>query len=271
MGNTSPELIAVHMFSAHLAAVYNADNGQCVNCMRTLKFLFGITDPIDTVLSALLPPKGPLGANRKIEIMRIAAHGDAGHLIFPAMQNPNVVSYRWGWLQSFYTPRTKLEIHGCGVASQTSTLKSGANLSNPDISDTLPGTFYGRADGLGLIYLRKVARTFGIPVTAGIDYQAVDANDWEFEHDTVTVFPGGKFRYDSNETRGETVDARKKAADKELSRIERQLIDKHKPAEARVHLQMLISNYPKTDAANRARKRIAENNFAPYPPMVPDP
>jgi hypothetical protein len=271
MGNTPPELIAVHMFSAHLADIYNADSGQCVNCKLTLKFLFGIADPIDTVLNALLPPKGPLGPNRKIEIMRIAAHGDAGHLIFPAMQNPNVVSYRWGWLQSFYTPHTKLEIHGCGVASQTSTLRSGANLSDPDISDTVPGTFWGRADGLGLIYLRKVARTFGIPVTAGIDYQVVEPNNWEFEHDTVTVFPSGKFRYDDCWTRGMTAEAINKQAEAESSRINTQLIMKHKPAEARVHLEMLIRNYPNTAAAERARKRIAENNFAPLPPMVPDP
>jgi hypothetical protein len=268
--NTPPELIAVHMFSTDLAAIYHADNGQCVNCKQTLKFLFGVADPIDAVLSALLPPKGALGSNRKIEIMRIAAHGDAGHLIFPAMQNPNVVSYRWGWLQSFYTTNTKLEIHGCSVASETSTLKSGANLRNPDFSDLLPGTFCGRADGLGLVYLRKVARTFGISVTAAIDYQVVEPNDWEFEHDTVTVFPNGRFRYDSDETRGMTASMIEKQAFKELSRITSQLIDKHKYVDARRHLEQLINNYPGTEAAKRARQRIADN-FAPLPPMVPDP
>jgi hypothetical protein len=268
--NTPPERIAVHMFSADLVDIYNADNGQCVNCMRTVEFLFRIMESIDTILAALLEPKGPIGSNRKIEIIRIAAHGNAGILYFPGMYNTRLINARWERLRSYYNPNAQLEIHGCGVASQTDVLKPGANARDPDLSDVVPGTFYGRADGLGLTYLRTVARTFGIPVTAGIDYQFVEANDWQFEHDTVTVYPNGKFRYDSDETRGMTASMIEKQAFSELSRITSQLIDKHKYVDARRHLEQLINNYPGTEAAKRARQRIADN-FAPLPPMVPDP
>ena len=268
--NAPPERIAVHMFSADLVDVFNADHGQCVNCMRTVKFLFQILDSIDTVLDRLLGPKSPIGPNGKIEIVRIAAHGNAGILFFPAMFNARLVNPGWNQLRALYNPTAQLEIHGCGVASQTDVLKPGANGRNPGLSDVVPGTFYGRADGLGLIYLRKVARTFGIPVTAGIDFQVVEPNDWQFEHDTVTVFPNGRFRYDSNETRGMTDGLLETAASKELTRITSELINRRKYAEARVHLNLLIRNYPRTAAAKLARQRIADN-FAPLEPMHPDP
>ena len=257
------------MFSADLVDIFNADNGQCVNCMRTEKFLFQIMDSIDTILDKVLEPKGPIGPNRKIEIIRIAAHGNAGVLYFPAMYNTTLVNARWAGLRSFYNPNAQLEIHGCGVASQTDILKPGSNPRDPNLGDVVAGTFNGRADGLGLTYLRTVARAFGIPVTAGIDYQFVEANSWEFEHDTVTVFPNGRFRYDSNETRGMTAPMLETAALKELSRITSQLIDKHKYPDARIHLQRLIANYPATEAAKRARQRMADN-FAPLPAMAPD-
>jgi len=221
-------------------------------------------------LASLLGPKSPIGPDQKLAIVRIAAHGNAGILFFPAMYNARLVHSRWDQLRAHYNPNAQLEIHGCGVASQTDVLKPRANARNPDLSDVVPGTFYGRADGLGLTYLRAVARTFGIPVTAGIDYQFVEPNDWQFEHDTVTVFPNGRFRYDSNETRGMTDALLETAASKELSRITRELIDRRKYADARVHLNLLIRNYPRTAAAKRARQRIADN-FAPLEPMRPDP
>jgi hypothetical protein len=267
MGNT--DQVAVHMFSWEFVHLYHADNGDSVNGKRTLKFMFGKADSIEKILGTMLAPNGPIRLNRQIDLIRIVAHGTAGHLVFPAMWNAAVISDQWGYLQRYLNTNAQLEIHGCGVASQTSTIKEGADESNPGLANTLPGTFWGASDGKGLVYLRKAARVFGIPVTAGIDYQVVSANDWDFEHDTVTVYPSGKFKYDDCWTRGMTADAVNKQAEAESSRINSELILKNKPAEARVHLEMLIRNYPNTEAAKRARQRIAENNFAPLPAMAP--
>lgn len=276
MGTTNPlrtdETIALHLFGTDNGGIdrcFRADNGARVNGIRTDKHLFHVGDDPRKVIDAILKPIGP---RQRIRTIRVLAHGDAGGMLFPGLINVNLVTPEWKRLIKCFEGRAKVELHGCGVASETSILRPGTSAMNPKFEDIVPGTFTGKSTGRGLIFMRKVVATLGLQVTAGIDYQISTSNDWTFEHDTVTVLPEGKFRYDSNETRGMDAEALNKAAKIELDLIEKDLIKKNKRHEAELHLRELVRNYPNTSAAKKARTLLANNLTMPQlQPMAADP
>ena len=154
-----------------------------------------------------------------------------------------------------------MELHGCGIASETHIVKSSASYRKPKSSELIPGTFTGKADGRGLVYLKRVASVFGAQVVGAVNVQEAGPNNWRFEGDTVTVFPNGKFRLDSDTTRPFDQGAKAKAAMDWLVRIEDTMIKKRGWGKARESLKELIEKYPTTNAAARARSKLSDPNL----------
>jgi hypothetical protein len=271
------ESIAVHLFVNDKAGsfrwCYDQDKGSLVNYMRTDKHFVAVTDAPSKVVDRILKP---IGAWQKIHVMRIVTHGDAGGMFLPGMLTTRFISPEWRRLRSYFDPTARVELHVCGVASETSIIRPGASAAGPRLADVRPGTFSGAKDGVGLTFLRAVAATLGTTVVAGVDFQVVRPNDWDFEHDTVTVAPGGRFHFDSSETRAPGRNTPEEAADKELEMIQSMLIKEKLYPEARTHLAELIRNYPRTRAAQRARVLLNTNFHPPrdanfnLPPLAPD-
>lgn len=197
--------------------------------------------------------KNAVGADR-VRVMRMMSHGNCGIFFFPGMWNYYMSSVKYADLRGVFTPLARLEIHGCGVASETDVLKPGANPHSPRPSDVVPGTFTGNRKGVGLVYLRRVASIFNVPATGAIDAQRDDS--WSYQGDTVTAWPfSEKFMMDSEGTRIWDIEALGRAAD----RLKRFIIDnyamKGRYQEALRQLRELIAQYPRTAAAEWARAR----------------
>jgi hypothetical protein len=67
-----------------------------------------------------------------------------------------VLCRRW---QTWFRSYGKLELHGCGVARETSIAKGGANINDPGIGGVRTGTFVGDATPVR----RPVAVTCTLP------------------------------------------------------------------------------------------------------------
>jgi len=137
----------------------------------------------------------------KVRIMRILAHGNTGILFFPQMMTKDTISQKFTKLRSYFSTHARLEIHSCGLASDTSVVREGADPRAPKSSDFIPGAFNHNGTGRGVRYLARMSSITNLPVTAGINVQFSDDNDWMFEGDTVTCYPNNTFSYQKEKGR----------------------------------------------------------------------
>jgi hypothetical protein len=199
-----------------------------------------------------------VAAGRKVRVMRMVSHGDSGGFMFPELWNVNLVSQKLAALRATFAPLGRLELHGCGIASETSIVKPGARSDPPSMRDVLPGTFAGRSNGRGLQYLRRLASVFNVPTTGAVNAQWVSGRDWGYEGDTVTVFPNAKFVMDSEGTRHWDVTAVNRAAEAYRVFIINEYVAKKKYRLAIQKLNELIKDYPGTEAAVWAKNNLTQ-------------
>ena len=205
--------------------------------------------------------KSIVGVNDRVRVMRLVGHGDAGIFLFPYMVKHYLISPEYVQLRKVFSAIARLEIHGCGVASETSILKPGVAMNRANVHNTVPGRFHGNSNGAGLVYLKRVAAIFNVPTTAAINLQYANY-DWGFEGDTVTVYPNGKFRMDSEGTRIWDVAAFNRAAGQYFDFIAREYISKHQFKRAIRELQVLMKTYPGTTVAQWASENLDEDKLA---------
>lgn len=127
---------------------------------------------------------------RSIDMIRLCGHGDSGRLQFGEGLNESNAA-EFGALAAFMKPDSSnvgVEIHGCGVGSDTSVVGSGSTINNPVC---VPGSTQNT--GKGLNFLKKLANSINRPVKAGLNCQTIDDryDGWEFEGLTLTVKPDG--------------------------------------------------------------------------------
>ncbi len=252
--------VGLHLFSSHdsrHATDYAQDMGWVVNHMNTGKHLFALqTSACDVVNKALTTVE----IGQKIMIMRILAHGNSGQLLFPWLLDTSSISLEYQRFQYFFDPLARLEVHGCGVASDTPIPKSNG-----------VGKFAGYTSGNGLKYLRKMAQVFGVKVVAGIDEQYTHRNNWGYDGDTVTVFPNGSFHLDSAVGREYDLQGQQRAASNWLTEIDKEISKGGQLNRCRNSLQELIRMYPKTLAAKWAADRLRQPNLLSTTSFYADP
>ena len=248
-------IIAFHAFNISStvgSACYTQSNVYSQEQLPTVTMSVHDYTPAKQVVDFMLHL---IGAS-KVQILRTVAHGDSGFYRFPHMWVEAGISLEYARLTRTFATNARFELHGCGIASETSILKDGVAVEDATVANTVSGTFSGRSTGRGLKYLRKVASTFGVPVTAGVDVQIAEPNKFTFEGDTVTVYPNGKFRYDSEGTRTWDLEAINRAAMDWLRSIDQHYIEAGDVTQGRAKLKELIAKYPKTPAATEARRRL---------------
>ena len=130
---------------------------------------------------------GKLG-NGSLDMIRLCGHGNSAYLqIGEGLTESNAGAF--GDLATFLKAdvfKDGIQIHGCGVGSDTNILGAGSTITNPIC---VPGS---AKQGDGWKFLCKLAASVKRNVTAGLNCQYVD-NDWKFEGPTITVSPGGSF------------------------------------------------------------------------------
>lgn len=196
--------------------------------------------------------KEVMGTDR-ISVMRIMSHGNAGSMFFPGLQDYRVISMAYVDLRSLFTALGRLELHGCGVASETDTLKPGVTTANPRLSDSVPGTFIGSKNGRGLVYLKRVASFFNVPTVGAVNVQPLDT--WSYKGNTVTAYPfSDKFHMDSEGTRIFDLDAQNRAANQFYARIVNDFVKARLFRKALEMFKELARKYPDTGAGQRASR-----------------
>lgn len=213
--------------------------------------------------------KSVVGTDR-VAIMRIMSHGNSGVFYFPGLWNYNLIALEYADLRSVFTPLARLEIHGCGIASETDVLKPGANPQSPRRSDAVPGTFTGNKNGQGLRFLKRVASFFNVPTVGAVNVQPADS--WSYEGDTVTAYPfSDKFYMDSEGTRIWDFDAQARAADQFKAFIIRTYVKTRQFKDALRQFKELAKSYPNTVAGQlAARITTVREVEAMLDPLVPD-
>ena len=68
---------------------------------------------------------------------------------FPHLWNVNLISTEYQKLRAVFAPNARFEMHGCGIASETSILKPGVDIRDATVSNTVPGRFSGGGDWCG--------------------------------------------------------------------------------------------------------------------------
>lgn len=261
--------IAVHMFAESDGRIKKLrdQNKGCPEGLATINI--GVLDKATGVdIVKVVTEKT---RDRRIRVMRTVAHGNAGIYWFPGFWNVHLVSQDFMKLTPLFAGIARLELHGCGLASETDILKPGIAIRDANETNTVPGTFTGRSTGAGLVFLRRIASIFKIPVVAGIDVQRVHLDTFDFQGDTVTVQPNGKFSMDSEGTRDWDVAATNRAANQYLLTIDRQYVSKGQYQAAIRELRLLMRDYPRSSAAAWASRHLSEDALKrdPYV-MVPD-
>lgn len=193
--------------------------------------------------------------NDRVAIMRIMSHGNNGVFYFPGLWNYTLIALDYADLRSVFAPLARLEIHGCGIASETDVLKPGANPQSPRRSDAVPGTFTGNKNGQGLRYLQRVASFFNVPTIGAVNVQPLDT--WSYEGDTVTAYPfSDKFHMDSEGTRIWDFAAQGRAADQFKAYIIRTYVKTRQFRDALRLFKDLARQYPNTAAGDLAKRMI---------------
>lgn len=131
--------------------------------------------------------KAKLG-HGSIDMIRLCGHGNTGYVqIGEGLQESNADEF--GALAGYLRADAGadgIQVHGCGVGSDTNILAPGSTITNPVCK---PGT---AAKGGGYRLLGKLANATKKNVTAGLNCQYVDS-DWKWEGPTITVCPGGSY------------------------------------------------------------------------------
>lgn len=264
-----PKDVAIHMFNTSEPAFKNLykKNPRSPDGLPTGAVgAYDESTPEQVVAAAQ-----KVAAGDRVRVMRLVGHGNAGTFYFPGLEDYYSSSLAYVKLRGIFAAGGRLEIHGCGVASETNILPPGLNPRDATIYNTLPGQFTGRSDGAGLVYLRRIAAIFNVPTTAAVNGQMVSTTEWKFEGRTVTVEPNGKFLLQDDNTRTWDVLAQEKAAKDYYNRIEQSYIFKHQYEAAIRQLRDLIRVFPLTQTAAWAQdnltvaamKRIDESAFRP--------
>lgn len=127
-----------------------------------------------------------------VDMIRLCGHGDSGLLqIGEGLTESNAAEF--GELAVFMKSdfsRVGIEIHGCGVGSDTSVLGSGGKINSPVC---VPGSTQQEKNQKGLNFLMKLAKAINRNVKAGLNCQWVSDryDNWKFEGPTITVRPDG--------------------------------------------------------------------------------
>lgn len=190
----------------------------------------------------------------QIKVMRILSHGNAGQLAFPNLGDAWSISSKFKQLRPRFAPLARLELHGCGVASETNVLKPGV-IKPRNRDDCVPGRFTGDPDGDGITFLFAIARTFNVITIGAVDIQFADES-WSYDGVTVSITPAGKFRVQKEGERAWDFEATKRAAKREFERIGRDYVDKKLYQQARAAYRILIKQFPTTAEAEIARLRL---------------
>jgi hypothetical protein len=131
--------------------------------------------------------KAKLG-HGSIDMVRLCGHGNTAYVqIGQGLQESTAGEF--GALAGFLKAEAGadgIQIHGCGVGSDTNILGPGGTISAPQC---IPGTATG---GKGYKLLAKLANATKKNVTAGLNCQYVDSG-WQWEGPTITVSPGGSY------------------------------------------------------------------------------
>ncbi len=127
---------------------------------------------------------------QSVDMIRLCGHGDSGKLQFGMGLNESNAG-EFSELAPFMKRdlyRVGVEIHGCGVGSDTSIIGRNATINNPAC---VPGSTQNGDRGLN--FLKKLAKAVNRNVVAGINCQTVYLQDenWKFEGPTLTVKPDG--------------------------------------------------------------------------------
>jgi hypothetical protein len=151
---------------------------------------------LETVVAQILDGKARA---EKMELLRLCAHGDSGGiwlgLGLKTQWTPSLAPLREHFVDRLTDK--KVEIHGCGVASDTSILKPSADLIHPRLEDTVPGTFGGQRDrvgfgGQGFMFLLSLAVVTMTRVEGAINVQAAN-RQFRYFGDSVIVWPDGQW------------------------------------------------------------------------------
>ncbi|KRE17273.1 hypothetical protein ASE66_30730 [Bosea sp. Root483D1] len=188
---------------------------------------------VDAIISA-----ANIAGGNRIKVLRLLAHGNAGRFNFPGLKGRSSVAREYGGLRGAFAPLARIEIHGCGCASE-------------EELDGHRGEYTGDPKGRGLLFLWAVARTFNVPVTGAVDTQG-GWDGWSYSGVTVTISPAGKFYAQKPGQRWWDPGAANDQARREFDRIETQYIKKKLYAQARAALRNLIQLYPTSKEAAEA-------------------
>jgi hypothetical protein len=125
-----------------------------------------------------------------VDMIRLCGHGDSGQLQLGeglTESNADQFSELAVCMKPDYQ-RIGVEIHGCGVASDTSVLGASSTINNPIC---VPGS--SQNGDRGRNFLKKLAKAIGRHVKGGLNCQYVldRYDDWKFEGPTITATPWG--------------------------------------------------------------------------------
>lgn len=125
-----------------------------------------------------------------VDMIRLCGHGDTGYLQFGEGLNESNAA-EFSELSVFMKPdysRVGVEIHGCGVGSDTSVVGAASTINNPVC---VPGS--SQNGDRGRNFLMKLAKAVKRHVRAGINCQMVAHryDNWKFEGPTITATPWG--------------------------------------------------------------------------------
>jgi hypothetical protein len=120
-----------------------------------------------------------------IHTLYLVAHGDCGLVMLGDGISINSLNFWKGLNGAFDSSSNGIEIHACGVASDTSVYLSDER--------TKPGTEPSE-NGVGYVFLKALADTTGTRVQAAINPQKID-RDYHFEGPTITCYPSGMTNY----------------------------------------------------------------------------
>lgn len=126
--------------------------------------------------------------HHSVDMIRLCGHGNSAYVqIGEGLTESNADEFET--LANFMKAaayKDGIQIHGCGVGSDTNILGPGSTITNPVC---VAGS---ASKGKGYKLLKALANSIKRNVTAGLNCQYVD-DDWKFEGPTITVCPGGSY------------------------------------------------------------------------------
>ena len=124
------------------------------------------------------------GGPGSIDMLRLCAHGNAGYLQLGTGLTASTAVH-FSALAPLFKENGAIEVHGCGVASNTNIYDDRWY----SLSTCYPGTY--KEGGIGHNFLKALASAAKVMVTGGVNCQTGDAQ-YRFEGPALTVMPGGE-------------------------------------------------------------------------------